>query len=173
MIIRAISSFERSLAIQIQRSFDHGWRHLTGLPTIKRSEIMPQLFLGGQYSLRRLNKMHKMGITAVVNMRTTAIHKKDLALKILNLPTEDKCAPSIAQLKKGVEFMDEEIKKGGKVYVHCKWGEGRGPTMAIAYLIYTGLTYSDAYILVKKVRTFINPTMPQKEVLQRFEQLYQ
>ncbi|HEX8018609.1 protein-tyrosine phosphatase family protein [Mucilaginibacter sp.] len=48
------------------------------------------------------------------------------------------------------------MTEGGTVYIHCRQGSGRGPTMAIAYLISTGLTYEDAFSLVKKVRTFIN-----------------
>ncbi|MBA3551153.1 dual specificity protein phosphatase family protein, partial [Patescibacteria group bacterium] len=60
---------------------------------------------------------------------------------------------------------------GGKVYIHCRFGEGRGPTMAIAYLISTGLTLEHAIELVKKVRIFIRPTVVQIEQLKKFETL--
>jgi dual specificity MAP kinase phosphatase len=41
--------------------------------------------------------------------------------------------------------------------------------MAIAYLISTGLTYEDAFSLVKKVRTFINPRPGQIAGLKELE----
>jgi len=75
-------------------------------------------------------------------------------------------------LLKGADFMDNEIKNGGSVYVHCRQGLGRGPTMAIAYLIKTGLTYADAYAMIKRVRIFINPRPGQIERLKELEGYY-
>lgn len=66
--------------------------------------------------------------------------------------------------------MTDEIKKGGKTYVHCHYGEGRGATMVMAYLMSTGMTYEDAFALVQKVRTFISPTPSQIARLKEFEQ---
>ena len=98
------------------------------------------------------------------------LHREMLSeFHLLHLPTPDQEAPSIEQLKNGVSFIESEIKNKGKVYIHCKHGEGRGPTMAIAYLIYSGMTYDDAYASVKKVRTFIYPTLVQIERLKEFE----
>ena len=39
---------------------------------------------------------------------------------------------------RGVCFIDAEINRGGKVYIHCAVGCGRAPTMTAAYLISTG-----------------------------------
>jgi len=159
------------LKINFQRIFDHGYRHLTGLPQLKKSLITPTLYVGGQYGTNGLTRLHTWGVTAIVNMRMHAIHKavNKLGVKILHLPTIDQHAPSQEHLAKGVEFIQKEIDDGGKVYIHCMWGEGRGPTMAIAYLMSTGLTFQDAYDHVKKVRTFINPTGVQIEALKTFE----
>jgi hypothetical protein len=44
--------------------------------------------------------------------------------------------------------------------------------MTIAYLLKTGLTYVDAYAMVKKVRTFINPRPGQVARLKELEQYY-
>jgi hypothetical protein len=158
------------LIIQFQRGGDHVWRTLSGLPLSRRSVITPNVYLGGQYGLRRIGRMKKLGVTGVVNMRMHSIHKDgDVhGLHILNLPTPDRTAPSLDQLQEGVAFIQKEIDAGGKVYIHCHWGEGRGPTMAIAYLIATGMTYKDAYSLVKQVRTFISPTVEQIHRLKEF-----
>lgn len=168
---RAIISTILTLKIHLQRVKDHSWRNLTGMPRVKRSLILPNLYLGGQYGLKALSSFHKWGITAVVNMRMHSIHKdvSSTTLRILNLPTPDFYAPTQKQLERGVFFITEELAKGGSVYIHCRQGEGRGPTMAIAYLMSTGLTLEHALQLVKKVRTFINPTQHQLIALQRFE----
>lgn len=152
---------------------DHSWRYLTGLPLARRSVITPDIFLGGQYGLRSITSLRKLGVTGIVNMRQRSIHKdlEKLDIKILNLPTRDKTAPTIEQLKKGVKFIENQIKSGGKVYIHCMFGEERGPTMAIAYLIWMGLTFEDAFKLVKQVRTFINPVPVQILRLKEFENL--
>ncbi len=90
----------------------------------------------------------------------------------LHLPTIDNTPPDIRALMRGADFADQEIKKGGKVYIHCRQGLGRGPTMTIAYLLKTGLTYDDAFMLVKKARTFINPRPLQIQRLKELEELY-
>ena len=92
--------------------------------------------------------------------------------KYLHLPTVDNTPPPLDVLIRGADFMNTEIKAGGKVYVHCRQGLGRGPTMAIAYLLSTGLTFEDAFALVKKVRTFINPRVTQIARLKELEQHY-
>jgi protein-tyrosine phosphatase len=170
-MLKRLQSLILFFMVQIDRITDHTWRYLTGLPLAKRSLVTPDIFLGGQYGTNSMTALRKLGVTAIVNMREKSIHKnlKNLGVKILNLPTKDKYAPTLEQLKKGSEFIGEEIKNGGKVYIHCWWGEERGPTMAIAYLIWKGMTFKDAFKLVKKTRTFINPTKGQIEKLKEFE----
>ncbi|MDQ3098768.1 MAG: dual specificity protein phosphatase family protein [bacterium] len=166
-----VLSFYLKCVIQIQRVIDHAWNRLFGLPQAKRSMITPQLYLGGQYALRGINDMKKLGITSIVSMRMTSPRADNLTgFKVLHLPTVDMTPPALEDLHKGVVFIKNEIDNKGKVYIHCHHGEGRGPSMVIAYLISTGLTYDDAHMLVKKVRTFINLNLPQVARLQEFEQ---
>jgi protein-tyrosine phosphatase len=135
--------------------------------------ITPNLFLGGQYSVKSVPIMKKLGITAIVNMRMGDITNETVLrdFTILHLPTPDYHAPSIEHLQEGVAFIKEVIEKGGKAYVHCHLGEGRGPAMAISYLISEGMTYDDAFKTVKKVRTFIHPNREQTDRLKEFEAL--
>ena len=156
--------------IQIQRNMDHIWRHLTGFPMLKRSAITPNLYLGGQYKINSVTILKRLGITAIVSMRMREVPYRDMLtdFHLLHLPTPDRHAPTMADLKKGVFFIEKEIKNNGKVYIHCRAGEGRGPTMVIAYLLYSGMLYDDAVALIKKARTFIDPTPPQVERLKEF-----
>jgi dual specificity MAP kinase phosphatase len=72
-------------------------------------------------------------------------------------------------LIKGAEFAHKVIQDGGKVYIHCRQGLGRGPTMAIAYLMRMGATYADAFAAVKRVRPFIRPRRVQVQRLKELE----
>ena len=154
--------------------YDNAHRVVTGLPRLDRSQITAHLFLGSQYNLLGLKKLKALGITAIVNMRTTntygdAAHE---SFKYLHLPTTDNTAPPLETLIKGAEFIDNEIKHGGVVYVHCRQGLGRGPTMALSYLIKFGMTYEDAFRMVRRVRKFINPQRSQVERLKELERYY-
>lgn len=171
--ISRLNSLFILFSIHIIRIIDQLQRGMTGLPTIKRSMITPNLYIGGQYRRNALILFQKIGITAVINMRTKPIfQEKDIApLKLLNLPTRDRTAPTKEQLKKGVEFIKEQIDQGGKVYIHCRFGEGRGPTMGAAYLISQGVTADDALSEIKKIRPFIRVSKSQRERLQQLAQM--
>ncbi len=166
-------SFWKKILVILNRGIDQGWRQLTGLPTLKRSMITPNIFLGGQYSFNRLSRLKTLGITAIVNMRISSITNPDFLkdFRYLHLPTVDQTAPSMENLVKGAQFIDDVIKQGGKVYIHCMAGEGRGPTMVMAYFIHSGMTFDDAFETVLKVRTFIRPSQAQKDQLKKFEKL--
>ena len=110
------------------------------------------------------------GITAIVNMRRkhSDIEKGISGERHLQLATTDNTPPSVEDLQCGVDFISEEIERGGKVYIHCAVGCGRAPTMTAAYLISKGLMPEDALKRIKRIRPFISPTKKQKRVLQDF-----
>lgn len=155
-------------------TWDNIYRFFNGVPSLKHSQITANLFLGSQYSLVGLQKLKALGVTAIVNMREHPAFKEFRyeGFHYLHLPTVDNTPPAMKTLIRGADFVDKEIKAGGKVYIHCRQGLGRGPTMCMAYLIGTGLTYYDAFALVKKVRTFINPRPGQIKRLKELEQYY-
>ncbi|KAI9437354.1 protein-tyrosine phosphatase-like protein [Russula earlei] len=169
-----IRSLFTIVVIFLQKIWDNIYRFFAGIPTLKRSQITANIFLGSQYTLLGLQKLKALGITAIVNMRLHPVYaeSKYEGFHYLHLPTVDNTPPSIDTLLKGIDFVALEIKSGGKVYIHCRQGLGRGPTMTIAYLISTGLTYEDAFALVKKVRTFINPRPGQIQRLKELQQYY-
>lgn len=144
------------------------------MPRLKRCQITADLFLGSQYNRVGLKKMKALGITAIINMRMHSVYTESQyeGFHYLHLPTPDNTPPPLEVLIKGADFADAEIKSKGKVYVHCRQGLGRGPTMAVAYLLKTGLTVDDAITLIKKTRTFINPRRSQLARLRELEAYY-
>jgi protein tyrosine phosphatase (PTP) superfamily phosphohydrolase (DUF442 family) len=161
--------------VWLQLFWDQAHRLFLGLPMLKRSQITAHLYVGGQYDLRGLRQLRELGITAIINMRMHSVYQEAryVGIKYLHLPTPDNTAPRMEDLIKGAEFARAEIAAGGKVYIHCRQGVGRGPTMAIAYLLSMGATYDHAYGMVKAVRTFIRPTRVQVARLKELEAYYE
>ena len=161
---------EQGLRVTVWWAADHAARIITGAPLRRVSQITPQLHVGGQYRRRGLSSMRARGITAVVNMR---IEFDDQAAGIvpwryLHLRVVDDQAPTLEQLRQGCAFIEEELARDGVVYVHCGSGIGRAATMAVAFLLSTGLTEQESWALIRAKRPFIRPTPPQVEQIQRF-----
>jgi dual specificity MAP kinase phosphatase len=161
---------EQGLWTTVQWAWGRGIPKLTGVPLFAYSRITPQLYVGPQYGRRGRQALQEEGITGVVNMRVEyddAAH--GLALeRYCHLPTVDDDSPSAEHLQKGVDFITGVVAEGGKVYIHCKGGIGRAPTMAAAYLVSQGMGLDDALATIKQARPFIHITSPQMAALRRY-----
>jgi protein-tyrosine phosphatase len=82
----------------------------------------------------------------------------------------DLSARTIAEeaVSQGVDFIEEQVSNGGKVYIHCWEGLGRSATMAAAYFVSQGNTVEQAWAHIKKRRSFVRPTPVQTERLEEF-----
>jgi len=172
-----LTNFKSLLTLGVifsEKVYDNVYRTIAGMPRLKNCQITADLFLGSQYNLLGLRKLKALGITAIINMRMHSVYSEAQyeGFHYLHLPTPDNTPPPMKTLIKGADFADAEVEAGGKVYIHCRQGLGRGPTMTIAYLLKTGLTFDDAFALVKRVRTFINPRPVQIERLKELEAYY-
>lgn len=149
-------------------------RNVTGRPVRRLSEITPKIFVGGQPAVSFWDELLGWGVGAVVNMRgeynySTEVDPLNLPLKFLHLPTVDNEAPSLVHLEQGVDFIRKHVQKEDEgVYIHCWEGLGRGPTMAAAYFVSTGLSPKQAWDKVRETRPFIRPTDIQKTQLKAF-----
>ena len=153
------------------RFIDQAYRKIGGAPLWTLSQVTPQLFLGGQHYRRGWRAMQARGITAIVNLREAKF--SDAAKGIggerhLHLATVDNTPPTVADLMRGAVFVDDEIQRGGKVYIHCGVGVGRAPTMAAAFLMTTGLSAEEALRQIKKARPFVHLTDEQRDALDEF-----
>lgn len=83
------------------------------------------------------------------------------------LPVEDHHAPTDAQLEFGVATLEKLVALGKRIYVHCKNGHGRAPTLLAAYLIKKGKTVKEAISFLKLQRPLTHLTEEQKSALQK------
>lgn len=141
------------------RMYDQVTRIITGAPIMRYSRVTAQLYIGGQYRARGWNRLTHEGITAVVNLRSEFDDARAgiAPERYLYLPTPDNNPPSLENIQAGVDFIAKEIEQGGKVYIHCGVGVGRAPTLAAAYLVYTGMTPLAAWRTIRAARPFIWP----------------
>lgn len=154
---------------------DQSIRRMSGAPTERFTRVTRQLHVGGQYSRKGWVTLARRGITAAVSMRGEYDDRGEgfLPPRYLHLPTVDNHAPTLDHLKQGIQFIQDELERGGQVYIHCWEGVGRGPTMLAAYLVSTGMKPSEAWAKIRAVRPFIRPTLPQIEQIDRLAALYQ
>jgi len=85
------------------------------------------------------------------------------------LPVVDGYAPTPDQLLIGTSIINESIKNKNTVYVHCKNGHGRSPTMVAAYLVkYEGKSIDEAIGVIKNVRPEVHIEDNQLKSLTEF-----
>ncbi len=125
--------------------------------------ITPQLVVGGFIDHDDWRQLAAQGVNVVVSLQAER-HDEDafrdiLPVGYLRLPTTDHMPPSLAQLRMGAAFIDESIKAGKTVLVHCHAGIGRSTLLCASYLIYAGMDVMEAWHTVKERRTiaFLNP----------------
>jgi len=161
---------EQGLWVTLQWAWGRGLAYVTGVPVLRYSRVTPQLYVGPQFNVAGKRALERAGITAVVNLRTEfddAAH--GLAFPhYCYLPTVDDDSPSAAHFQRGVDFIQTQIAAGGKVYIHCKAGVGRAPTLAAAYLIAQGDSLDAAIARIKQARPFITITPPQMTALRAY-----
>ena len=172
-IVKFVRTGPRAIRLRLE---DDLHRRTYGASRQKHSEITPQLHVGGQHRRKGYRRLLKRGITAIVNMREAKYSDEKKGIggeRHLHLPTIDHTPPSLKDLRRGVAFIAEEIEvHGGKVYIHCRAGCGRAPSMAAAYLISTGMSRKEALKFIKKKRPFISLNKNQRRVLDEFEAIW-
>lgn len=117
-------------------------------------------------------KLAEMGFTADLDLEEQRQEFPPRVPAYLWLPVKDHQAPSPEQLALGVAFLDAVVQRGGKVYVHCRAGHGRSPTLAAAYFIAQGMSVAEAIKRVQDGRPEAHPETAQVEALKEFERTF-
>ena len=83
----------------------------------------------------------------------------DGEIKYLTIPMRDSVKQSIEDdFGKATKFIDEGLREGRNVLVHCFYGKSRSTSMVLAYLIlFRRMTYEQALSMVKESRPLAQP----------------
>ncbi len=88
------------------------------------------------------------------------------------IPVKDNTAPTKDQFELGVSLLEKIVLLKKKVYVHCKYGHGRAPTLVVAYLIKQGKTVGEVIEFVKSKRPVVHLEDVQIRALEEFSNEY-
>jgi protein-tyrosine phosphatase len=138
------------------------------------SDITPQLAVGGAFRKRQIRRLRQRGVSAVVDCRLEAEDDPDAlaqaGIQFLHLPALDRHAFTYDQMHEGVDWVLDHIANGGRAFLHCEHGVGRGPLMACAVLVAQGHTAPEALRIVRASRWQALPNDRQLAALLNFEQ---
>ncbi|OGC91625.1 hypothetical protein A3D85_00885 [Candidatus Amesbacteria bacterium RIFCSPHIGHO2_02_FULL_47_9] len=136
------------------------------------SKITERIYIGSDLCRGPTCPVHteefkKLGICGEINME---IEHPEMPPKSIDaylwLPVVDKQAPTQDQLRLGTVMMKQMIDLGNTIYVHCKNGHGRSPTLVAAYLIrFEGKTVDEAIRFIKEKRPEVHLEEVQIEAL--------
>lgn len=135
-------------------------------------QITPQLIVGGFIDAGDWRQLVAQGVSVVVSLQAER-HDEDAFGELqpdgyLRLPTIDHSVPTLAQLRMGAAFVDEAVRAGKLVLIHCHAGVGRSALLCACYLIYAGMDLDEAWqtVKAKRVHAFLNSK--QAQVLREF-----
>ncbi|MEX0877801.1 MAG: dual specificity protein phosphatase family protein [Candidatus Spechtbacterales bacterium] len=142
-------------------------------PQIKEleyNEITDGIFIGTNQCCQTHfdEKLKKEGITADISLEENRVDAPFGVDFYVWIPVQNHTAPKSDQLEFGVSVLEKLVSMGKKIYVHCKNGHGRAPTLVAAYLIKKGKNPTDAEDFIKSKRPTIHLEDVQREALNNF-----
>jgi predicted protein tyrosine phosphatase len=135
------------------------------------AQMVVENLLIGPITVVTNNKLMKdIGITHVLSIiNARPLFPKEFTYKVVDLkdlPSEN----LIIHLLDCISFIDDCIKQGGKVYVHCQRGVSRSAAVCAAYLMWKlKMTQEDALQAVAEARPVICPNRGFLSQLKQFE----
>jgi protein-tyrosine phosphatase len=139
------------------------------------SQITDKIYIGSDFCKGGVCLLHSeefkaLGVSVELNLsqEENELPPKELEVYCW-LPVSDGNTPSPQQFDIGSGIINDGIEAGKTVYVHCKNGHGRSPSVVVAYLIrFKGYTVADAVSLIEEKRPESHIEEIQKEALQVF-----
>lgn len=135
------------------------------------SRIFPGTYLGTNACCRQHFdlKLLRRGITADISLEAERIDAPRGVNYFLWLPTPDHSSPTQKDLELGSQAIDWFVRHKEKVYIHCKNGHGRSPTLLAAYFIrYQGMSVRQAIAVIRHRRPEIHLVPQQRQALGAF-----
>lgn len=113
-------------------------------------------------------KLKKGDITADISLEEDRLDAPFGADFYIWMPVQNHMAPKHEQLEFGVPVLEKLVSMGKKVYVHCKNGHGRAPTLVAAYLIKKGKSPIEVEAFIKSKRPTMHLEDAQRQALEDF-----
>ncbi|KAM4623385.1 dual specificity protein phosphatase 3 [Polymixia lowei] len=118
------------------------------LPTQHFNEVFPRIYVGNAFVAQNVMRLQKLGVTHILNMaegnsfmhvNTSTEFYAGTGITYHGIQANDTEQFNLgAYFEEGADFIDKALAHNngkGKVYVHCREGYSRSPTMVVAYLM--------------------------------------
>ena len=134
-------------------------------------EIIPHLFLGSIGSASNLKQLENFQITHIICCASGIKNFFPDKFKYYNINLLDSEKENIRQyFEESFNFIDNGIKNGGNVLVHCHAGISRSSTILIAYIMKSQKMKVDKVLeLIKSKREKVNPNIGFLNQLKEYE----
>ncbi|KAM3859360.1 dual specificity protein phosphatase 3 [Diretmus argenteus] len=118
------------------------------LPTQHFNEVFPRIYIGNAFVAQNVMRLQKLGVTHILNVaegnsfmhvNTNAEFYSGTGITYHGIQANDTKQFNLGvYFEEGADFIDKALAHNngkGKVYVHCREGYSRSPTMVVAYLM--------------------------------------
>lgn len=123
-------------------------------------EVYPNIYIGDERAAKDKPYLKRIGITHVLNtaegnrfgmVNTSTLYYRNTDIKYMGFQLLDLPTTNISvHFQETADFIENSVKSGGKVLVHCLMGMSRSSTCVLSYLmIKEGLSATEA---LRKVR---------------------
>lgn len=122
-------------------------------------EVFPGIWISGDDAAQTAGFLEQNGITFVLNMaREIKYDPCHPDVNFYKVGIEDGALTKCDVYPKVAELIDEQIKSGKKVLIHCAAGISRSVTAVISYkMLYCGMKFSEALEAIIEKRIIANP----------------
>lgn len=143
------------------------WSH----EKVTYSRVTPFVYIGTNLCCYdHAGFLRRLGVSVDIDLEYAHAAAEKPRMEItLYLPTRDHRAPALDKLIVGTALIDTSVKFKKKVYIHCKNGHGRAPTLAAAYFIAQGMTPEQAVAFLKRKRPVVHLNQEQMSALRKFQ----
>lgn len=164
----------------------HIFRDVNFVSEMMFDRVPPNMFIGPYpQTVDDIDTLAKAGVTAIFNTQTDEdfVHRgiqwdllmaryRSHDIKVVRYPIRDFDRISLRKRLVGASAeLDELIRAGKDVYIHCTAGMGRAPACAVAYLcLVRQMPLDDAVTHVKKHRIVAVPNVPVLQDMLEAEQ---
>jgi len=141
------------------------------------AEVLPgELLFGNVKMAQNWEELQSAGVEAVVNLinyeGSSKVPMFSDRLSLYHCPIDDLPLTGIDWIEPPAQFIDEQVRLGKKVYVHCSQGISRATTLVLYYLMTRhSFSLKEAFAFLRSVRPVVCPSIGFISGLGEFEAL--
>jgi len=153
-----------------RRSFSCSFSRGVSYKELPMTEVIPhKLYIGSEQNAFDENELLGKGITHMISV-TNHVHPIK-GIKHALFPMHDRGKTELTNVLQALyTFMQKSQESGKKLFVHCKLGQNRSPTLVLAFLMKSkGFKLREAYTRLKDLRPLVQINRLYAKMLLKLE----